>query len=462
MRPRLFVRRTRLPAAAEDAFRWHACPDALARLAPPWLPVTVLSRSGGLEDGARVVLGLRRGPVHWRWVAEHRDCLPGRQFCDVQVAGPFAFWEHTHRFEPAGPEACILEDRIRYRLPFGPGGQLLAGWLVERQLARLFAYRHAVTAQDLAAHAPCREGKPMHVLVSGASGLIGSALVPFLTTGGHRVTRLVRTTPPPEGAVAWNPDYGELEASALEGLDAVVHLAGENIARGRWTPEKKARIRDSRVHGTRLLCETLARLERPPQVLVSASAIGYYGNRGDELLREESPPGDDFLAQVCRDWEAATAPAAARGIRVVNLRLGVVLSPRGGALAQMLTPFRLGLGGVVGTGRQYISWIAIDDVVEIIHFCLLTESLKGPVNAVAPQPVTNAEFTRTLGRVLRRPTLLPLPAAVARLLFGEMADALLLASTRVEPARLLASGYRFRYPELEGALRHLLGKPRVA
>ena len=298
----------------------------------------------------------------------------------------------------------------------------------------------------------------MHVLVTGASGLIGSALVPLLTAEGHRVTRLVRTTPAPgEAAIPWDPMAGRLEAARLEGIDAVVHLAGENIATGRWTPAKKARIRDSRVRGTRLLCETLAQLQHPPQVLVSASAIGYYGNRGDTVLHEDSPPGEDFLAQVCRDWEAATAPAAQRGVRVVRLRIGVVLSATGGALAKMLLPFRLGLGGVVGSGRQYISWIAIDDIVGVILYCLGNEAMEGPVNAVAPQAVTNAEFTRTLGRVLRRPTLFPLPAFVARLLFGEMAEALLLASTRVQPARLQTAGYRFLYPELEGALRHLLG-----
>jgi len=302
----------------------------------------------------------------------------------------------------------------------------------------------------------------MHVLVTGARGLVGSVLVPFLTSGGHAVTRLVRSTPRPgQAEVPWDPAAHSIATPALEGLDAVVHLAGENIA-ARWTAEKKARIRDSRVQGTRLLCDALAQLVKPPQALVCASAIGYYGDRGETILREESAPGTDFLAEVCQAWEAAAAPAAQRGIRVVYLRFGVVLSAAGGALAKMLTPFRLGVGGVIGSGQQYMSWVALDDVLGAIHHALMTETLHGPVNVVAPQPVTNQEFTKTLGKILGRPTVVPLPAFVARLAFGEMADALLLASTRVVPERLLASGYAFRYPELEGALRHLLGKDAAA
>ncbi len=299
----------------------------------------------------------------------------------------------------------------------------------------------------------------MKVLITGSSGLIGSALIPFLVEGGHHVTRLVRARPKPDGdEVRWDPEKGEVDRDGFEGLDAVVHLAGENIAGGRWTVGRKAKIRSSRVEGARLLCEALAGLERPPEVLVSASAIGYYGDRGDEVLTEESPPGAGFLAEVCREWEAASGPADRAGMRVVRLRIGIVLSDRGGALAKMLLPFRLGLGGRIGGGGQYMSWIALDDVVGAIHHAMITEALRGPVNAVGPSPVVNLEFTKTLGRVIRRPTIFPLPAFAARLALGEMADALLLASTRVEPARLVGAGYVFRHPELEAALRHLLVK----
>jgi uncharacterized protein (TIGR01777 family) len=297
----------------------------------------------------------------------------------------------------------------------------------------------------------------MRILVTGASGLVGSALVPYLTTGGHTVVRLGRGGGGAD-TIQWDPAAGAIERAALEGFDAVVHLAGESVSGGRWTTEKKARIRDSRRDGTRVLVDALVGLARPPKVLVSASAIGVYGDRGNEVLREDSAPGGGFLADVCKVWEAATAPAATHGIRVVNLRLGVVLSAAGGALATMLPPFLLGVGGSVGDGGQFMSWIALDDVLDAILFALTTPTLTGPVNAVAPHPATNADFATTLARVLGRPALLPLPAAAVRLLFGEMGDALLLASTRVEPGRLAAAGFSFRHPELEPALRHLLGR----
>jgi uncharacterized protein (TIGR01777 family) len=297
----------------------------------------------------------------------------------------------------------------------------------------------------------------VNILVSGSSGLIGAALVPFLSAGGNTVVRLVRSRAEQTGpAVAWDPVAGTLDRAALEGFDAVVHLAGEDISSGTWTAAKKARIRDSRVEGTRLLARAIASLERAPGVLACASAVGYYGDRGNQLLTEESEPGTGFLASVCRDWEAAATPAAEAGIRVAHLRFGVVLSAAGGALARMLGPFRMGMGGPLGSGRQYMSWIAIDDAVGAVGHVLSTPPLRGAVNVAAPTPVTQAEFARALGRALGRPTVLAMPAFAVRLMFGEMADELLLPSQRLAPARLLASGYRFRFPELDGALRHLL------
>jgi len=298
----------------------------------------------------------------------------------------------------------------------------------------------------------------VNVAVSGASGLIGAALVSSLEAQGHRAIRLVRRMPrPDEDALRWDPSTGVLTPAGPSVADAVVHLAGDSILGLRWTAEKKRRIRESRTTATRLLVETLTRLTNPPAVLVCASGIGYYGSRGDEVLTEDSRPGTGFLADLARDWEAATATAIARGIRVVNLRLGVVLSARGGALATMLTPFRMGLGGVIGDGAQWMSWIALDDVIGAIRHALTTDALRGPVNTVAPAPVTNADFTRTLGRVLGRPTLIPLPAFAARLALGEMADELALVSQRVMPARLLASGFAFRRPTLKDTLRAALG-----
>jgi uncharacterized protein (TIGR01777 family) len=297
----------------------------------------------------------------------------------------------------------------------------------------------------------------MKVLISGATGMIGSALTRELESKGHQTTRLTRS-PGSDDDVGWDPSAGEIDASRLEGVDAVVHLAGESIAEGRWTADRKRRILESRRQGTGLLARTIANLSEPPGVMVGASAVGYYGDRGNELLREDSGPGNNFLGEVCRVWEKAADPAREAGIRVVHTRFGIVLSPKGGALGTTLPIFKLGGGGRIGSGRQYWSWVALDDVVGSIIHALENDSVEGPINVGSPNPLTNAEYTKVLGKVLNRPTVFPLPAPAARLMLGEIADELLLASARMEPARLEETGYEFRYPELEGALRHLLGR----
>jgi uncharacterized protein len=299
----------------------------------------------------------------------------------------------------------------------------------------------------------------LDILVTGSTGLIGTAVCSFLGKKRHRILRLVRNEPAGADEILWNPTSGILDKSALEGIDAVIHLAGENIAAGRWTAERKRRIRESRIQGTQLLAKSLAHLFDPPKVLVSISAVGYYGNRGEQILDEECSAGTGFLSELCQEWEAATVPAAMRGIRVVTPRVGMVLSAAGGALAMMLPAYRRGIGGRIGNGRQYVSWIAIDDLVRIINHAIMRESLQGPLNAVSPNPAPNREFSRTLGRVLGRPARLILPAFIARLALGRMADEVLLAGARVIPSRLLRSGYKFTYPELEGALRNILQIP---
>jgi len=448
-----FVKTTRIEAPAEAVFDWHAREGAFERLSPPFEDVRVVSRSGGIRDAGRVALSMAAGPFRLRWLAQHGRFEEGRLFSDRQLEGPFARWEHEHRMRPAGPDACLLEDQVDFALP---AGTALAEPLVRRRLERVFGYRHRVTQGDLRAHATFG-GEPMRVVITGSRGLVGSALVPFLTTGGHRVTRLVRERPA-AGEAFWAPEAGRVDTADLEGADAVVHLAGESIAEGRWTAAKKARIRRSRVVGTRALAEALARLERKPGVLVCASAVGFYGDRGEELLGEQSQPGQGFLSDVCCEWEDAASAARAAGIRVVHLRFGVVLTPAGGALGTMLPPFQLGAGGPIGSGRQWFPWVSLDDALGAVLHSLGQSTLAGPVNVVAPQAARQREFARTLARVLGRPSLVPLPGLAARLALGEMADALLLASQRVAPQRLLASGYAFRHPELEPALRHLLGR----
>ncbi|MEO8636003.1 MAG: TIGR01777 family oxidoreductase [Gemmatimonadales bacterium] len=455
----IFEHSSDLAVSAAEAYAWHARPGVLERLTPPWEPVQIIERTGGLGDG-RVVLEIPFGPWRQRWVAQHRDAIPDQQFVDEQVEGPFASWVHTHRFAPLGVDRCRYTDHIVYQLPLGATGELGAGF-VQRKLERLFRYRHATVAADLAQHQRSRVMGSRIIAITGATGLLGRSLIPFLTSGGHTVRRLVRSHPAPED-ILWDPDRGTIDAARLEGVDAVIHLAGEPIAGGRWTDERKQRILDSRIRSTTLLTETLARLTQRPRVLVSASAIGIYGDRGDEVIEETAPlrtSGERmFVEQVGQAWEAAVEPAERAGIRVVRMRIGIVLSPAGGALVPMMRPIQFGMGGRLGSGRQFMSWIGINDIIGALYHAVQSEKLRGPVNGTAPAPVRNADFIATLARVLGRPALFPVPAPAIRLLMGQMADELVLTGSRVIPSRLVESGYAFRHPELAGALEFVLGR----
>jgi uncharacterized protein (TIGR01777 family) len=442
---RVFRKRSVLPATADEVFAWHARPGAFERLNPPYDPVVVEERTGGLEVGARTVVRMRLGPIEQRFVAEHTAYEPGRMFRDEQRHGPFKRWVHTHRFVPEG-DASALEDEVEYELPLG-----LPLPFVEQTLERMFAYRHAVTRMDLERHARFKAAPRAIIALTGASGLIGTALTAYLTTAGHTVRPVRR-----------GRDGGP-DPAAFEGADAVVHLAGANVGQ-RWTKAKQEEFVSSRVAYTRGLVEGLRRCERRPKVLISGSAIGIYGSRGDEELDERSAlpargtHGAEFLATLCMDWEAEGQKAAELGVRVVRLRTGVVLTAAGGALTQMLPAFRMGGGGPIGSGRQYMSWLSLDDELGAIEHALFTDALSGPVNAVAPTPVTNAELSKVLGRVLHRPSFARVPELAVKALFGEMADATVLASQRVKPGALLASGFAFVQPELEGCLRFTLGR----
>ncbi len=452
-----FSKSIRVSRPVGEVFAWHERPGALERLTPPWERVEVLAQSGGIRDGGRVVLRSKVGPFWSRWEVNHRGYQERKQFCDVQVRGPFAAWEHVHRFKSEGASQCTLTDEIQYTLPLGGVGRL-GGAFVREKLERLFSYRHTVMRDDLAVAARYGAVRPLRILISGASGLVGRALVPYLHSQGHEVIRLVRHRPYAADEFYWEPLKGGLDLAPLRQIDAVIHLAGESIAGGRWTAARREAIRASRVIGTRTLVEAVDRMRHRPFVFITASAIGFYGDGGEKAWREDDSRGSGFLAEVCEAAERQAAVARGFGIRVVKLRTGLVLSPAGGALAKMLPVFLAGLGGRFGSGRQWMSWISIDDLVGAYYHAILDQRCNGPLNAVAPEPVTNAEFTATLAKVLQRPAILPVPGAALKLAFGAMAQEALLSSARVEPVRLHDAQFWFRHERLEAALRHVLGR----
>lgn len=452
--------RARVPDhGPEEVFAWHERPGALERLTPPWGDARVMRREGGIRDGAEVELEVHVGPTSFRWHLRHGDYVEGRQFSDEQVSGPMKRWRHTHRFLPAEGGGTVLEDEIDMEPPLGFAGEAVVPSVVEGELDRLFAFRHRRIIRDLGRHAEHRDRAPLTVAITGASGLIGTNLRHFLTTGGHQVIQLVRSRDEvgPD-AIYWNPSNGEIDREGLARADAVVHLAGVRIAPGRWTDDRKRAILQSRVQGTELLARTLADMSDGPKTLVSASAVGFYGDRGGETLREGAESGKGFMSEVCRAWETATKPADQGGVRVVRLRTGVVLTPAGGVLGEMLLPFKLGAGGRLGSGKQFMSWIDLDDHVALILHVLYDEKARGPINSTAPHPVTNATFTSTLGRVLGRPTIIPIPGFAVKAAFGQMGEELLLSGQRVVPARALDLGFRFDYEGLEDSLRFELGR----
>src|SRR5690349_12360787 len=431
-------------ASLGDVFSWHTRPGAIARLTPPWLPVRVLCAASSLRDG-QAVLGL---PGGLRLTAVHQPAGydPPHAFAD-ELASPLLSWRHLHQFSQAGERATLVTDVVETPLP-------------ARVLRPMLVYRHRQLAADLAALARSREigtKDPLTIAVTGSGGLIGTALTALLTTSGHQVIRLVRRPPRHAGERYWRPEDPAPEL--LDGVDALIHLAGASIG-GRFTPARKAEIRDSRILPTRRLADLASRAPEPLKAFVTASAIGIYGpDRGDEVLTEDSPRGEGFLADVVADWEDAARPAAAAGIRTVQVRTGIVQTPRGGMLRLLSPLFEAGLGGRLGSGKQWLAWIDLDDLLDVYRRAVLDAGLSGPGNAGAPEPVRNEDYTRTLASVLHRPALLPVPGLGPRLLLGaEGAREIAQASQYVRPERLIGAGHEFRQPELEGALRHLFGR----
>lgn len=444
-----YRKKTSMPVSNKELFAWHERDGAFQHLSPPWNRLTLVRNDSSLRPGSELHFKIRKGPFSILWVARHTEYDPPNEFVDIQVKGPFKKWTHRHRMIPVTSTKSELEDHVTFTTPWGIGEQLAS-----RDLERMFQYRHDILLHDFQVQ-KAYPTKPMAVAITGASGMVGSALSAFLKTAGHRVVPIVRH-PSSSGEIAWDPLGGTIDQNGLEKVDAVVNLAGENIGSGRWTKAKKKRIRESRVKGTRLLVDALNNLKHPPKVLISASGIGYYGNDLKKTCTESDSFGNDFLASVCVDWEAE-ANRFKTG-RCVTPRIGVVLSSSGGALAKMLTPFLLGLGGVIGSGDGKLSWIALDDLVYSLYRLITDDCFSGPVNLCSPNPVSNYEFTKTLGKVLRRPTIVPMPSFAARIAFGEMAEATLLSNCPAIPKILQEKQHTFYYSVLEKALRHTLGR----
>ncbi len=447
----------------ESVFDWYASRGAFNRVMPEWEKLTPLEFTGGFKDGTRNTFRMRIGPFPKKWVAEHSGLIDGYQFHDSMKKGPFSKWEHTHIFEDI-QDGCKVIDRIEWKLPFHILTSPFGSRIVTGRMKNIFRHRNRRLVADLKRHNNFKGEPKKRILVTGSTGLIGEQLCCFLNTGGHQVVRLARPEtklpPDPGEVIHWDPESGELSSGSLEGFDAVIHLAGAGIGDKRWSKKRKSLIRDSRVGPTNRLCILLSELENPPEVFLSASAIGWYGDRGDEEVNEDSASGKGFLPDVCQEWEDATAPASNSGIRVVKFRSGVVVTPIGGMLSKIIFPTKMGAGGPISNGKQYLSWISLDDEIYAIHHLLMRGDLGGAYNLTAPMPVMQKQFAKILGKVLWRPSFAPLPKPIVLLMFGEMGRRLLLEGQRVSPNKLIESGYVFEHQNLESCLRDALGRWR--
>jgi len=440
-----------MPCDSEFLYRWHTMPRAINRLTPPWEKVNIISHPSTLAENEKVHVRLS-GLIDWH--LKIFDIIEGKTFSDTQLIGPFLDWTHIHSMQPVNETSSLLVERVNFKLPVFDS--LLSSLVCRFKLKPLFDYRFRTLYHDIKLHYKLKDKKHMKILITGSSGLVGSALFDFLASGGNNVYKLVRQEPISPNEIKWNPDKEEIELTKIEGFDAIIHLAGENIANKRWTKTQKEKIANSRILGTRFLVNAINKLQNPPHTFISASAIGFYGSRRDESLSETSKSGSDFLADTCIKWEDETKNLTNKSIRVANARFGIILDPRAGALSKLVPIFWIGGGGILGNGKQWMSWIALDDVLGSLLHILTTDKISGPVNVVAPNPLKNSDFTKVLAKVMFRPALFPAPAIALRLALGEMADALLLSSARVEPKVLTETGFEFSYPDLESALKHML------
>lgn len=449
-----FTRSMQMPVSAKVLADWHGKPGAFGRVQPPWEKASIVKKAAAIANDLEEHIRINIGPFKKMWIARYHDVIDGEQFCDLQVSGPFAYWDHKHIFKAIDEGKSELVDEVSYKEPLGPPGRFLAGKMIYNKLDRMFRYRHAITSQDLERYHK-RKIPSKKILVAGGTGFIGSALVPLLQTLGHEVKVLTRK-PTCASHVAWDPALTKIDLNSLEWADVVINLAGYNIATP-WTKKAKKKITDSRLQSSQTLVDAMLSLKEAPKVFISASGSSIYPLYDGREYDESGPAGEGFLPDLARRWEAVSEPLVKVGIRTLKLRIGLVLSPAGGALQKMLPAFSLGLGGPFGTGSQHMSWITLDDLLDVIVSGIENEALEGAVNAVSPQPITNKEFCQTLAKVLKRPCFLKVPEFLLRRIPGGMGQELFLASNRVIPAKLLALGHKYRYTDLEQALRYLMG-----
>ena len=458
-----FVYQAEHDATKEEIWNWYNSPGAFRRIMPEWEGIIPMN-AGALENDDETIFKVGIGPIRQTWVAKHHSVIPGETFADRMMRGPFGAWNHVHRFDSTGAGKTTIYDDVEYKLPLHFVTGWSAGLTVLPRMRQMFKYRSTRVDSDIKQIQATANQPRQKVLVSGSTGMIGLQLCAFLETAGHDVYRLLRpkTKLPAdvnsEKVIRWNDLTGDVLEGDMNGFDSVIHLAGAGIGDKRWSKKRKQLIRDSRVIPTENLSRVLASLDKPPKALLSGSAIGFYGDRGSDVLDEKSKSGSGFLAEISSEWEEASSQAKDAGIRVVNLRTGIVVSPLGGALSKLLLPAKMGGGGPVGGGKQIQSWISLDDEIFAIHHLMMTESCTGPYNLTSPNPVPQKKFAKILGRVIRRPAFMPLPGFMIRIMFGEMGKKLVLEGQHVEPSRLLESGFEFTYNDLESCLRNCLGR----
>ena len=452
---------TVVEADAETTFAWFEHEGSFRRLMPPWEVAEEVRADDSLEIGSKRIFKFPMGPIKMTWVAEHTGYDPPTFFSDKMLKGPFRSWDHEHHLIEDGGVTKVI-DEVSYQVPFGSLGNLvdrmLGGLLVRKRISQMFTARELRLKRDLFHHSKFSDQPRRRILVAGSSGTIGTQLVAFLDTGGHDVWRLVRREiKKGSKELYWDPSSGKLDHGILEGFDTIIHLGGEGIGDKRWSSKRKKEIRESRIASTLLLSDAIQGMSKKPEVFIVASAIGWYGDRGDEELDESSTPGEGFLPDVCREWESSASKVEASGVRTVFLRSGIVLTATGGALEKMLLPFKLGGGGPMGGGKQWMSWISLDDEIYAIHHLMMRRGSSGKYNLTAPEPVRQKMFAKVLGRVIRRPAIAPIPGFAIKVIFGEMGVSLTLESQRVLPNRLIDEGYEFLHSDLEHALRDTLG-----